>query len=94
MTRDQARRAQERVVRRLLANGWKIDEHLPALGKQHKTIGPRGQTTDMLDNGSGCRICDRCRRHYLADGDHAHPVLVLLAGRRGQPWPPHGAGDG
>ena len=33
----------------------------------------------------GYRICDQCRRHYLADGDHAHPVLVLLAGRRGQP---------
>ena len=33
----------------------------------------------------GYRICDRCRRHYLADGDHAHPSLVLLAGRRGQP---------
>ena len=33
----------------------------------------------------GYRICDRCRRHYLAGGDHAHPVLVLLAGRRGQP---------
>ena len=33
----------------------------------------------------GYRICDRCRRHYLAHGDQAHPVLVLLAGRRGQP---------
>ena len=33
----------------------------------------------------GYRICDRCRRHYLADGDHAPPVVVLLAGRRGQP---------
>jgi hypothetical protein len=33
----------------------------------------------------GYRICDRCRRHYLADGDHAHPSLVLLAGRRVQP---------
>lgn len=33
----------------------------------------------------GYRICDRCRRHYLAAGDHAHPSLVLLAGRRGQP---------
>ena len=33
----------------------------------------------------GYRICDRCRRHYLAGGDQAHPVLVLLAGRRGQP---------
>ena len=32
MTRDQARRAQERVVRRLLANGWEITDHLPALG--------------------------------------------------------------
>lgn len=30
MTRDQARRAQERVVRRLLANGWEITDHLPA----------------------------------------------------------------
>lgn len=70
MTRDQARRAQERVVRRLLANGWEIDEHLPALGvvcmirptitddgalgKQHKTIGPRGQTIDILDKGTSC----------------------------------------
>ena len=70
MTRDQARRAQERVVRRLLANGWEITDHLPALGvvcmirvtitsdgtlgKQHKTIGPRGQTTDMLDKGTSC----------------------------------------
>ena len=33
----------------------------------------------------GYRICDRCRRHYLARGDQAHPVLVLLAGRRGMP---------
>ena len=33
----------------------------------------------------GYRICDRCRRHYLARGDQAHPVLVLLAGRRGIP---------
>ena len=70
MTRDQARRAQERVVRRLLANGWEITDHLPALGvvcmsrvtitsdgtlgKQHKTVGPRGQTTDTLDNGHSC----------------------------------------
>ena len=70
MTRDQARRAQERVVRRLLANGWEITDHLPALGvvcmiratitddgtlgKQHKTIGPRGQTTDILDKGTSC----------------------------------------
>ena len=68
MTRDQARRAQERVVRRLLANGWEITDHLPALGvvcmirptitddgtlgKQHKTIGPRGQTIDILDTGT------------------------------------------
>jgi hypothetical protein len=70
MTRDQARRAQERVVRRLLANGWEITDHLPALGvvcmirptitddgtlgKQHKTVGPRGQTLDTLDNGISC----------------------------------------
>ena len=70
MTRDQARRAQERVVRRLLANGWEITGHLPALGvvcmirptitddgtlgKQHKTIGPRGQTADILDKGTSC----------------------------------------
>ena len=70
MTRDQARRAQERVVRRLLANGWEITEHLSALGvvcmirptitdactlgKQHKTIGPRGQTIDILDKGTSC----------------------------------------
>jgi hypothetical protein len=70
MTRDQTRQAQERVVRRLLANGWEIADHLPALGvvcmirptitsdgalgKQHKTIGPRGQTTDMLDKGASC----------------------------------------
>ena len=57
-------------MRRLLASGWEIDEHLPALGvvcmtratitsdgtlgKQHKTIGPRGQTTDTLDKGASC----------------------------------------
>jgi hypothetical protein len=70
MTRDQSRQAQERVVRHLLANGWEITEHLSALGvvcmtrltitsdgtlgKQHKTIGPRGQTIDILGKGTSC----------------------------------------
>jgi hypothetical protein len=30
----------------------------------------------------GYRICDRCGRHFLADGDAAAPVLVRVGSRR------------
>jgi transposase-like protein len=34
----------------------------------------------------GYRICDRCGRHYLADGTAAAPTLLRVGQRRSRVW--------